>query len=792
MLIFVLEAAIRSLLMASVVWAATRLLRVQAVFAQKVTWVLVLAAAGVMPLLMHAPWLAMSPAVRIPLRSLAPSPASIQPRLNLTQSAIQAVEKTRTVHPISAPRKPKPSAAHRAPDQDGFVVDSRITTGSRALPAPTSPIPDTPERIVSLIESPQTVPIGFLFLRRHLGSIVLGLYLSGVVLLLVRVLVGLAIALRLWHRAEPKSDLASASPSSVRISRDLATPVTIGSTVILPANYCEWEEDKLRIVMAHEQAHVRQADFYLQLLAALYVSVTWFSPLGWWLQRKLSELGEALSDRAGLEQAPNAASYAQVLLEFAAMPRPTVPLAGVAMARSSNLSSRIERILNDSGFRLSFLDGRRHALVAAALVPVALVAVVALIRIEPAVAAQAQATSSTISTTSQSSTQQDSTSSSTVQTSGQMNSAVTGDESVQISGTEPTQSETVIAPVAPQVPPAPPVPERPATAAPEPPEPPAPDVEAPEPPEPPNSGHGFAYSYSDDGQDSFAIIHGKDSTVSMSGHSGEALERARQKVHGDFIWFERNGKSYIITDPAILAQSQAMFQANPELKREQARLKAKQDELNRRMSELNAQNRPRTEAMNRLQAQLGAKQGEIGRQMAQFNRDMAKMQFDSPEMKREMAELNAQIAKSQLNSPEMKREMAEMSAEIAKAQIDSPEMKKQMAELNAKLAELQSDKFKKLTEDLNKKINTEVLSEIQEKMGDIQGQIGEIQGSIGEELGKFGEKQGELGERMGELGEEMGRIGEEQGRKAEEASRKMKSIIDKAFQEGKAKPVDPQ
>lgn len=42
---------------------------------------------------------------------------------------------------------------------------------------------------------------------------------------------------------------------------------------------------------------------------------------------------------------------------------------------------------------------------------------------------------------------------------------------------------------------------------------------------------------------------------------------------------------------------------------------------------------------------------------------------------------------------------------------------------------------------------------------------------------------------MGTLGAEQGRLGAEQGRIAAEADRKVKSIIDKALRDGKAKPV---
>ena len=70
MLTFILEAALRSLLVALAVWAAIRLLRVQAVLAQKVAWVMVLLAAGVMPLVMHSQWLAFCRAIKIPLHSV--------------------------------------------------------------------------------------------------------------------------------------------------------------------------------------------------------------------------------------------------------------------------------------------------------------------------------------------------------------------------------------------------------------------------------------------------------------------------------------------------------------------------------------------------------------------------------------------------------------------------------------------------------------------------------------------------------------------------------------------------
>ena len=168
----------------------------------------------------------------------------------------------------------------------------------------------------------------------------------------------------------------------LRASAAVASPVTIGSAVVLPADYASWDTEKLRIVLAHERSHIRQGDFYLQLLAGLYATVFWFSPLGWWLKRKLSDLAEAISDRAALSEAGSRSVYAQILLEFAAAPRPT--LIGVAMARSGRLSQRIERLLNDNSFRQAFAGTRRRALLSVLLVPVALFAATALIRVQAA------------------------------------------------------------------------------------------------------------------------------------------------------------------------------------------------------------------------------------------------------------------------------------------------------------------------------------------------------------------------------------------------------------------------
>jgi beta-lactamase regulating signal transducer with metallopeptidase domain len=763
MLLMILEAAFRSLLMALAVLAGMRLLRVQAVLAQKVAWVLVLLAAAAMPLVMRAPWLALDAALRIPVRPLS---SVSRPVPQAQAAALQVSANSRLAGPIlvrgSAPNRsqehviriPKPSAAHALGGQvehdsvSAELVES--VTVSASVQPKSAAMPTQAKAGFAHGWAPNWVQIKLA---------ILVLYFAVLGVLLARTLAGLAIAWRIWRRSEPVAEFLGDKNAlmRVRVSPDLSTPVTIGSSIVLPADWREWDAAKLRIVLAHEHSHVRQGDFYLQLMAALHLAVFWFSPLGWWLQRKISELGEALSDRAGLEQATDPASYAQILLEFAAMPR-SYPFAGaltgVAMARSSNLSSRIERVLNARLFRLAFLGSRRHAFLAAVLVPVALVAVVACIRIVPAVEAAQAITGEPITGQVNGKI--------TGQVNGEVNGQINGQFASQVlaAGQDPLtrvstdgftgeltgpmleeltsieigQSNTPLAPRPPQsgAPAAPPLPSPPAEGVEAPQAPEAVEMEAPEPPPPPGMNHGFAFGYSDgdDGDDSWAIVSGKNNNVTMSGHHGKELEKARQKYHSNFIWFVRDGKSYVITDPAIVAKAQSYFKGNEVLESRQAEL-------------------------DKLQAKLD-------------------------------------------------REMATLQPEVDKARLPGPEFEAQMAKLQSQLAYLQSDEYKKLAESISKQVTDskklldeaaleaaqEKLGNLQEKIGDIQGQIGEIQGKIGEREGLMGEKQGEIGERMGKLGEEMGKIGEQQGKIAEEAGRKLKSVFDQAVKDGTAKPVE--
>jgi len=141
--------------------------------------------------------------------------------------------------------------------------------------------------------------------------------------------------------------------------------------LLLPLGWREWDRQKLRAVLAHELSHVARRDALTQLLSAVHRSVFWFSPMPWWLHRRLAELAEQASDDSALLAVKDPAFYAEVLLGFfqslSAVPARWL---GVSMARGDSAGRRIERML--SGVAPSPARLERKAIATVAMLALAL------------------------------------------------------------------------------------------------------------------------------------------------------------------------------------------------------------------------------------------------------------------------------------------------------------------------------------------------------------------------------------------------------------------------------------
>jgi hypothetical protein len=187
---------------------------------------------------------------------------------------------------------------------------------------------------------------------------------------LMRMIAGLLLTWRIVRAAKPLRENWTAT-LDVRVSRDISGPATFGAVILLPQDHVDWSERKRLAVLAHETAHARRGDFYIHIAAMTNRAIFWFNPLSWWLQRRLSQLAEAVSDDAAIARVEDRPLYAEILLELSG--GATIGFGAVAMARPATVRARIERILGESSAPMR-ISGRARATLVAAMASLAMIA----------------------------------------------------------------------------------------------------------------------------------------------------------------------------------------------------------------------------------------------------------------------------------------------------------------------------------------------------------------------------------------------------------------------------------
>lgn len=245
---------------------------------------------------------------------------------------------------------------------------TRAVTGA-TNPSSASPRAASPAIATSKAKAPRVVKPGRSF---RWSEWLTAAYVVVASVLLFRLLLGLALSWRLLRAACPldadwaiRSELRTSI--KIRTSTWVSAPVTVGATVLLPAECANWDARQCQAVFAHEAAHVARGDFYIQLLSQLNRALFWFSPLPWWLHRRLAALAELASDDAAIEALGDRAGYAAILLDVARLAR--TPSLGVAMARPATVSLRIERILTERNAPRRVSRSRQFLIAAAVALP---------------------------------------------------------------------------------------------------------------------------------------------------------------------------------------------------------------------------------------------------------------------------------------------------------------------------------------------------------------------------------------------------------------------------------------
>ncbi len=229
------------------------------------------------------------------------------------------------------------------------------------------------------------------------------LWATGAAIVFAQMLLACAAVWRLRRASPPfgprELNLCQALAQALGIHRAVdvietktgSMPMTFGvlrSAIFMPSDAAEWNEDRRRMVLLHELAHVRRGDAAARLLARTALSLYWWNPLAWkawsgFLKEQERAADDLVLNALASSGVSSAADYAGHLLAVArsmqALDREGWPAlsASVAMARPSQLEGRLAAIL-DSGIRRK-APGRVAALMAA-LAAVAILTPLAAIR----------------------------------------------------------------------------------------------------------------------------------------------------------------------------------------------------------------------------------------------------------------------------------------------------------------------------------------------------------------------------------------------------------------------------
>jgi beta-lactamase regulating signal transducer with metallopeptidase domain len=241
-----------------------------------------------------------------------------------------------------------------------FIRDEQLAASEPVSPpeetneVSTAPLPAAPEAIPG--RSPISRTTGML--------LILSVWVAGMAFSLARLALGAARVRRVCRLASPDADgewsglvadqsekLGVSRPIRLLFSEDLAVPVTTGVSrpiVLLPETARRWNEERRRVVLLHEVAHIKRADWVALVIGQVAAAVYWFHPLAWSVRIQMRRDCERACDDLVLASGTRASVYAAHLLSIIRSLRLSRQraLPAVAMARRSYWDGRMRAILD--------------------------------------------------------------------------------------------------------------------------------------------------------------------------------------------------------------------------------------------------------------------------------------------------------------------------------------------------------------------------------------------------------------------------------------------------------------
>jgi len=199
--------------------------------------------------------------------------------------------------------------------------------------------------------------------RFEAGDLVPLVWTLGVALLSLRLLVGVRRGQRLKGQAStvvpaPWLDILEElrlqqglrRAVTLRTSDAVESPAIVGwlvPMILVPTSaFTALTPDQLRVVLAHELAHLRRHDHLVNAVQAWIEVLLFFHPAVWWLSSKAREEREHCCDLAALRVTGSPRLLAQALTRLESLRLHGPPLALAARSDRSPLMKRITRILD--------------------------------------------------------------------------------------------------------------------------------------------------------------------------------------------------------------------------------------------------------------------------------------------------------------------------------------------------------------------------------------------------------------------------------------------------------------
>ena len=201
------------------------------------------------------------------------------------------------------------------------------------------------------------------FDRPSPASIAIGIWLAGAAALLGWLGIGIFAVRRIVNGGRVLDDTRWTTPlyevadrmnldvvPRLIISERVEMPFACGiwrPTIVFPASADNWNDDRRRVVLFHELAHIKRRDLIGHALGRFACALYWFHPLVWSAARHLRAESERACDDLVLACGARASDYVAHLLDIiTSVKHGGAPVTALPMARKKEFEGRMLAILD--------------------------------------------------------------------------------------------------------------------------------------------------------------------------------------------------------------------------------------------------------------------------------------------------------------------------------------------------------------------------------------------------------------------------------------------------------------